>query len=252
VDHRVSGLSFEGGGTPVIEFADYVAITESDPTSNYTQPFVWGFTILDEDGTLTGLPGRSVVSNHPMMHLTDTAGATPDVQLDAQGTAWASPFRWAHLQVRHYVGIGEVDPAPPVSWTRRQYGVWPPASFDRESAIGAPQIPVIVQPAGGTGADCIYDLRITNPAGITLHRVDITIDDFYVGDRARLVIKHQNLPTWNPTLYVTDDLSNQVPVPPNTPGQTTYRRIVGAHDVIELSMIKPSNSLRMHRVMLLW
>jgi hypothetical protein len=60
------------------------------------------------------------------------------------------------------------------------------------------------------------------------------------------------LPTWNPTLYVTDDLSNQVPVPPNTPGQTTYRRIVGAHDVIELSMIKPSNSLRMHRVMLLW
>lgn len=274
-NHLFSGLTFAGSGKPRLDFADF---TDTTIPAALQQPFVWGIVLRDQDGSLTQgvsggpYPGWSVISNHPMLHLLGAGTTTPDVSLG--GNAWLSPFTWAHLQVRYYVGTNlanllEGANVPTAKFTRDPYLSWDGQKFfsDYTPAAQMRQMPVLVRPAGSTATECQYELEVYDPtpsqSSLPLHRVDVSIDDAGPGVVTRLRITHATQPNWVPVLYVNDLASqihsngqnpnNLTPMTPGTnPVRTAYTIVpVGTppSQAIDLRLVNPN---RTHRISIVW
>jgi hypothetical protein len=281
--HTMQGLVFAGGAAPAITFTDFTS-PQLDPALD--SPRVWGFTIRNVDGSLSlpgpsWLPGSSLVTNHPMVHLADATRSTLDVSIGTN--AWLSPFTWAHLQVRYY--SYNATPAP--TWTLLQGNLVPPVVFTRlawhpypgptvlpfqsvtvnASGFGSQmrQLPVIVRPPQSTAAECVYEvvIRDSTPAQ-TLRRVDLSVDDGAPGIVTRLVVKHSSLTNWNPEVRLNDDQSvihengsaNIASLPlvplgsPATCAATCHSiSTVNGVTILELRLV---NVHRTHRVTITW
>lgn len=224
------------------------------------------------------------------MHLTSTSGTTPDVPLNPLSPrAWLSPYKWAHLQVRYFTGTNpisgtnlywnyallEMNNVPTARFRRQAIGSWQPFTIESTSLPSAQmrQLPVIVLPSGSTEADRAYEVVVRNHGNGTLpplQRADVSIDDFGTADVVRLLITHESLPSWTPTLYINDDPVhinangnhpfNLPPLLPPTQGgpahpgpSTSYRmRTLAGVATIDLRLVKPSNTNRAHRVSIAW
>jgi len=72
-NHRFSGITTASNRIPYVGLPDYdVAIKNNDTRpQNPSHPRNWITVVLDEDGSLTGKPNTSIVSNHPFMLVGD-------------------------------------------------------------------------------------------------------------------------------------------------------------------------------------
>lgn len=107
VNHLFTGLTYDGARPPVV-FADRTVThtppagkTQADWAQNPANPRTWTVA-YDEDGSLAGAAGRSIVVNHPM---TRTAG---DVLVPNTGSQYAyrTAERFGHLRVRYQGVVG--------------------------------------------------------------------------------------------------------------------------------------------------
>ncbi len=293
-NHVFANLTFAGGGQPAIQLPDYPGFPS---TAIEAQPFIWGIAIRDDTGCLTGgtIPSNpnspfwpsstphTLVTNHPMMHLTNGA-ASPDLQAPWVSTtshAWLSPFRWGHLQLRYFVGetynpsrglfatysLLSDDNLPPASFTRRSYQGWPGATFNSVfvPAGGMRQLPVIVRPVGTSATECEYEVTIHDPQSpMQSHgRVDVSVDDVdnAGGDVTRLIITHATQPAWMPELRINDnplyiygageDPNNLLPMNAGPPGGSSSYQLtaLGGSTAIDLRLVNPN---RTHRITITW
>jgi hypothetical protein len=280
-------LSFAGGGIPAISFRDWSGATTVPP--GYVPSNAWGIAVQDVDGCLTGgtppankespfWPGvtpHTLVTNHPMMHLT-SGTKTPDLQapyLPANSNAWLSPFRWAHFQVRWYQQTYTLmwleTELPPVTFTRQEHQGWPGRAFAASTpqSLHMRQLPVIVKPANTQAEECVYvldlEVRVSTPAvGPLANRVDVAVDDATPGDITRVhIVPPPALANWTPTLRVNDNPAfvnhnGANPLPPTvlspglSSGPTSYQMItVNGRQAIDLRMV---NVNRTHRITITW
>jgi hypothetical protein len=266
--HVVRGLTFAGSvpNSAMVALPNFAAL---DPTTIDGHPQVFGIAIVDEDGCLRGsfYAGRTLISNHPMMHLIDGLGGSPDVYIG--GRAWLSPFAWRHLQVRYYLNVNGgslIAPnVPKVRFTRHTYNGWLPADFTSQYVPSAQmrQLPVIVRPGGAvTGAEPVYGVHLF---AASTGRADLSIDDAVPGDVVRLHVSNEQNPVgWNPTVWVNDgapmvhDNGQVLASPPLAPplvagagGSGTSYQIttVAGFTTLEIRMVITS---RTHRLSLTW
>ena len=72
-NHRISGITTDDGLPPIVNLIDYdipISNTDSTPQS-LSHPRFWNVVLYDEDGSFSGAPNSSIVSNHPMMLVGD-------------------------------------------------------------------------------------------------------------------------------------------------------------------------------------
>ncbi len=280
--HLVDGLTYAGGAgaVPNIVFQD---LNNPNISLGQKSAGTWGIAVYDEFGCLSrGLfPDYTLISNHPMMRLLNGTPA-PDVALGSNN-AWLSPSHWGHLQQRYYAGSnwnillqGQAPPASnpspnpiPESYFRRQ-----PYSGNSAIVMTEPfgggqmrQIPVIIQ-QNATSTECVYEVRVIPNTTLPLHRVDLSLDDVAAGERARVLVTHDTLPNWTPTLYINDNPStihfngtNSMAGIVNLPqvgalnGTTTGFAMVNVGTpqnpvmAIDLQLINPN---RTHRISITW
>ncbi|MGB0172275.1 MAG: G8 domain-containing protein, partial [Flavobacteriales bacterium] len=115
-NHRVSGITTDDGLPPRVDMRDYdIPPSPTDMTpQSLSHPRVWNMVLLDEDGSLTGTAGHSVVSNHPMMRVGD------EVQPSNWVNAFISPHRF-DLGVLEFPDLPQGD-IPNVTCTRTKTG----------------------------------------------------------------------------------------------------------------------------------
>ncbi|WP_197527044.1 LamG-like jellyroll fold domain-containing protein [Pirellulimonas nuda] len=87
--HMVSGVSFENDGS-----ASHVSISDADGSPNFglANTAAYSAVLLDVDGSLTGVAGRTVVPNVPFMHDNDGSDYKP-----AGWNAWVTDNLYAEL-----------------------------------------------------------------------------------------------------------------------------------------------------------
>ena len=115
-NHRVSGITTDDGLAPRIDMRNYdIPASPTDMTpQSLSHPRVWNMVLLDEDGSLTGTAGHSVVSNHPMMLVGD----------EAQPVNWVNAFSSPHrfdLVILQFPALPN-DSIPNVTCTRIKTG----------------------------------------------------------------------------------------------------------------------------------
>ncbi len=251
-NHRISGLTYEGTGSPVNIFNAY-------PNGVHPQSNVWGVAVYDVDGSLSGgqYPDHTLITDHPMMHLEDALGGTPDAP--AYGTnAWLSPFKFGHLQVHHYYfnQFLTVDLMPTTGFGRKAHAGWLAATYDTAGdPQPGPQIrqtPAIVRRDGDSTPTFEYTVELREDAvtGPDPNRADIVMDDLDVGDTTFLELTHAVQGTgWNPAVYLNDSASSNsndwtLLSPGINPSATSYTISSGT---LTLQMV---NTQRTHRVTL--
>jgi hypothetical protein len=110
--HRISGITTDDGFSPRVDMLNYdrpASNTNTTPQS-LSHPRVWNMVLLDEDGSFTGTPGNSVVSNHPMMLVGD----------EDQPSNWVNAFSSPHkfdLTILEFPSLDQED-IPNVTCTR--------------------------------------------------------------------------------------------------------------------------------------
>lgn len=215
-NHVMSGLTFQNGALPQILFYDF---TPPPPHSSMENAELWGIVIKDLDGSLSNgaYLRRSLITNHPMLHLTNGA-ATPDVAVPNGVNAWLSPFSWGHLTVTHWqqmpggwwqlLGGGQPGlPLPPASFKRDVYQGWPGCLYQsKPDGNQVRQVPILMRPASTpTAPVCDYSVALEHPAttAVNTRRVDLAVDDTLRGAVVRLRVS--NAPAWsNPAVYLND------------------------------------------------
>ena len=115
-NHRISGITTDDGLPPRVDMRNYdipASTTDMTPQS-LSHPRVWNMVLLDEDGSFTGTPGHSVVSNHPMMLVGD----------EDQPSNWVNSFISPHkfdLTILKFPSLDQED-IPNVTCTRTKTG----------------------------------------------------------------------------------------------------------------------------------
>jgi hypothetical protein len=191
-NHELSGLTFVG--TPLIQFDDFANLPPPPPPTVPTphDSRHWGIAVANLDGTVSGLSGYTLVTNHPMMHL-GTAPNGPD--LVAGTNAFWSPYQWGYLRILHYRSNGaQLLPTeqPDMTFTRWDHQGWLGASFLSNFQVDAHrQMPLIVRRAAGQPTDeCWYTVAWAPPTIAKSMR--IVMDDMASGDVTRLHLLNQN------------------------------------------------------------
>lgn len=258
----VDSLTFEGQGMPGNVFDDYTVAPNSFKGGE------WGVSVLDVDGSLSRgiLPGRSLISNHPMMRLIRTSnGTSPDVAAPG-ANAYLSTETFGHFQVYHYgvptspsslmAGAGNV---PEDSFTRLPNTAlgFDGASFDCPVAGGSQirQIPVIVSNIANQGTGFEYEVVIRDSLTQgAVNRIDLVVDDVQVNDVTRLKVTYEPDGTlWSPTaVYLNETGSSQLgtlsTISSGT-GGTGDTRFTVTNGVMDLTMVNPQ---RKHRITIVW
>ena len=87
-NHRISGITTDDGLPPVVDLDNYdTPLKNNDDTpQSISHVRVWNTVLYDEDGSFSGQPESSVVSNHPMMLVGD----------EYQHSNWSNAYRSSH------------------------------------------------------------------------------------------------------------------------------------------------------------
>lgn len=255
--HRFRGLSFNPAGPPFIALADYNGATPNCTlVHDLQEPRRWGIALVDEDGTLSGNAGWTVISNHEMMtSLVDAAPAN-------WSNAFASPLSFGHLRFYH---PGLDSPCPPYVHPmlcnlpdlvlERHLSSHPVKTFlncyktDRHK-----QFPMVVNPAGW-GTIAYYEA--TWPGGLpSTQEVHVQVDDLQdFADQTSAVVFMNGIGNHAATL--------QVKYPDNTPvqqfgslqlleqGQVTGYYVDQGAGTLWLRVVKTSG-LKLEEVRITW
>lgn len=190
-NHLFSGMTYSHATLPKMSFGNYAAAVTSSgvpvnpdyfDAQNLANPRKWGQALRDEDGSLWGISGTTVIGNHPFMHIA-AADITPAGVPSTN--AKLSPFRFGHLRIIH-PGINPGS-LPDVFVTREALGTYPSFMYEnRFQTDKHKQQPVIVQD------NFKYRVRWSLP--LQMSSIDVTLDDVELQD----------------TLYVTlEDIGGQ-------------------------------------------
>lgn len=115
-NHRISGITTDDGMPPVVNLRNYdipISNTDFRPQS-LSHPRVWNIVLYDEDGTFSGQPESSIVSNHPMMVIGD----------EYQPSNWVNAYRSPHkfaLSLLEFPGVARAN-YPNLTCTRTKTG----------------------------------------------------------------------------------------------------------------------------------
>lgn len=209
-NHELLNLTYAATGAPSVTGVDFSAAPA------LSEPMHWGLAVRGLSSELSGglHTDRTLISNHPMMHLANGA-STPDYAVPSGTNAWLSPYNWACLYLTHWVRQSPTPnrwtllsgtSLPTTNFTRQVFQGWPSASFDSVGdAFDVRQMPIIARLAADThGAVCNYTINTQHPAnGTYANRLDLVVDDIAAGDVARMLLSNQ--PAWNnPSVYVND------------------------------------------------
>jgi hypothetical protein len=268
-NHVMSHLTFQNGVLPQILFYDF---TPPQPYPFMENSELWGIVIQDLDGSLSNgtILRRSVITNHPMLHLSNGT-ATPDLMVPSGVNAWLSPFPWGHLVVMHWqqmpggwwqlLGGGQPGlPLPPATFTRDVYQTWPGCTYySKPDGNQVRQAPIIMRPASTpTVPVCDYIVALEHPAttAVNTRRVDVWVDDTVTGSVARLRVS--NTPAWtNPAVYLNDANSDNqanwtllTPVAVSVLDQQTVTAF--ARPTPGEVLLRTVNTGRRHQLTILW
>ena len=121
-NHRISGITTDDGMPPVVNLRNYdIPIRNNDDTpQSLSHPRVWNLVLYDEDGSFSGRPESSIVSNHPMMLVGD----------EFQHSNWVNAYRSPHkfaLVILQFDGLPRRN-SPNATCTRTNAGT-PTASY---------------------------------------------------------------------------------------------------------------------------
>ncbi|HED64696.1 MAG TPA: hypothetical protein ENJ09_03970 [Planctomycetes bacterium] len=181
VNHHFSGLTFEPLGPlqQVLNLPDFASAPMEcgyTPHSLY-DPRTWMVAVRDDDGSLTGQPGVSIIGNHPMMLRTVATGALQtniqpeDTLWDPAEDVWLSPSHFGLLRIRHNNPAGNPVQGPTMTFTRDPHPFWTTSSYVNCSTVGQhKQFAVVLNEGYEYGADW---------GGVppTADQVVVTLDD---------------------------------------------------------------------------
>ncbi len=167
-NHRISGITTDDGMPPVVNMRDYdIPMKNNDDTlQSLSHPRVWNTVLYDEDGSFSGRPESSIVSNHPMMLVGD----------EYQHSNWVNAYRSPHkfaLTILQFDGMARAD-SPNVTCTRSKDGTPSAFNYDMYGYKDHIMTPVIV----GENFRYTYTFE-TLPAS---KNVSVILDDATVGD----------------------------------------------------------------------
>lgn len=172
--HRVHGLTFNPPAVPFFVMEDYAAAVPNYTVVNDPQdPRRWGIAIRDEDGSLGGTPGTTIVTNHPMMRsIADTTHPNWICYFPSTAPgAYVSPYQFAHLLVLH---PGATFPLPNLTLTRNLAGNAQVSFLNGYNVDYHKQFPLIVNVPPATAVSS-YELQW--PTLPTPHEVNLSLDD---------------------------------------------------------------------------
>ncbi len=189
-NHRFIGITNNHGSLPKMNFPDFAAHVDPltglpfgsfpaycDEPRHLAAPNFWGVALRDLDGSIWGVPGSTLIGNHPLM-VDPSADITP-AGVPSTSNALLTTHRYGHLRVSHD-GL-DVGNLPTVWFRRSAEGTDPGSGIAYLNCFQTPrekQFPVIVD------ANSFYVLSWVSPTGF--NGVEITFDDVELGDAMRL------------------------------------------------------------------
>lgn len=172
-NHYFEGLTFDPP-TPVRSvLTNYNIIPTANVTENNpSHPRVWAQVIVDVDGSISGVPNSSIISNHPFML---TGGETRPLE-------WTNMYRTDNrfAQVRLTYGVA-LTSTPNVSVVRTKPGTPTRGVYYINGYKEWHQLPVIVRD------DFLY--TYTYEALPSVRQVDLNFDDAVIGDYCLVRLK---------------------------------------------------------------
>lgn len=198
-NHLLSGLTFQAGfGTPNVDFNDFAgADPQHQQTFSLADARHWGIAVVDADGSLSAgsYAGRTLVTNHPMMHIVNANGATPDATYPHWDYAWLSPFQWGHLVILHLDANNfSLLPSeqPDMLFSRNAFEGWRGAAYMYDFQVDNwRQMPLVVRrPSDPATREVWYTVDWAPPGNA--RKVSITMDDLGPGDVTRLRLRNAN------------------------------------------------------------
>jgi hypothetical protein len=137
-NHRISGITTADNKLTLVKLEDYaIPITNNDDTpQNPSLARVWNMVLYDEDGSFSGTPNSSIVSNHPMLLIGD------EVQPKGWVNAYRSPHKFA-LSLLRFPGLSEQE-IPNLTCTRTKNGTPTESTYDAYGFKSHIQFPFIV------------------------------------------------------------------------------------------------------------
>lgn len=164
VNHRFSGITTNHPGTVRAEVENFDILPPPDAHANHPgHPRFWSMILVDEDGSLSGQAGASVVSNQPFMLVGD----------EFQPPNWTRLFRSDHRFALAVEDNPDV-PRPNVAVIRSKPGTPDAYVYYIKGYNEWHQLPVIV------GENFLYTYSYeTLPAG---KRITYRLDDATAGD----------------------------------------------------------------------
>ncbi len=167
VNHHFSGITTDHPGTlPRLEYPDYT-INQSgyaDANDN-THPRMWNNILMDDDGTLTGTAGTSVVANHPLHLVGD----------ETQPANWTNAYKSNHDFVLGYLHYsGALTNFPNISMERTKVSTPTAGQYYINGYKEKQQLPIIVNEG------FMYTYRFESLPGN--NTFDYHMDDANVGD----------------------------------------------------------------------
>ncbi|MDA9907189.1 T9SS type A sorting domain-containing protein [Flavobacteriaceae bacterium] len=167
-NHRISGITTDDGELPVVKLRDYdipISNTNFTPQS-LSHPRVWNIVLYDEDGSFSGAPNSSIVSNHPMMLVGD------EFQPSNWVNAYRSPHKFAHSYLT-FPGLA-TDDYPNLTCTRSKTGTPTESVYYMYGYQEKIQLPFIVS------EDFIYNYQFESLP--STKSIDVFMDDAEAGD----------------------------------------------------------------------
>jgi hypothetical protein len=258
-NHLFSNLAFSG--QPRIWFYDFATQDplhqQQYPNLSLADPRHWGIAVRDVDGTLSGHAGYTLVTDVPMMHLTDSVQNTPDIAITnpSWSQAWMSPYLWGHLLVSEYQANGaQLDNLQQhtMVFTRDAHNGYLAATFTADFHIDPyRQMPVLSRPAAQSSAnECWYTLSWSPTQANTpvSKKMKLTMEDLSAGDVMDIHLVNQDGWSGEQVSIVQGSVLTPVNVH-QLPSQssTAYAR-TGTQD-LWLRMVNPGNT---HQVQITW
>ena len=167
-NHRISGITTDVGLSPIVNLRDYdIPISNNDSTpQSLSHPRVWNIVLYDEDGSFSGAPNSSIVSNHPMMLVGD----------EFQPSNWVNAYRSPHkfaLSYLEFPGLSNNN-YPNLTCTRSKTGTPTESVYYMYGYKEKIQLPFIVN------EDFMYNYQFESLP--STKSIDVFMDDAEAGD----------------------------------------------------------------------
>ncbi len=175
VNHYFEGLTFDPPKPvrSVMPNLNFIPPPNID-ANGQAHPRVWGMVIVDVDGSISGVPNSSIISNHPFML---TGGETRPSEWT---NTYRSDNRFAHCRLEYGVGIGHGS-FPDVSVVRTKSGTPTRGVYYINGYNEWHQLPLIVR------KDFLY--TYSYPSLPSTKKVIVNFEDAEAGDHTVLRFK---------------------------------------------------------------